>query len=581
MKRIILFLISVVLFLPQFTLADSSLNSAIDWIKQNQNETGLIGNNEFEMPPALIALWLYEGNSDNVIKGFEYLNEVRADDGSWFYSSTDVTGLIFYAFSSTNHTSLLNDSGTNTIDWLLSQQGADGGFASWGEESSENTAYALLGLLNVNGIPDKNKSAAVNYILSLQNPDGSINRTGTDMIGYAGLGPEYYTAISLITLNEAGIYNENTTNALNYLKEKSKGYFRDQNHSFLAALASVAFSRYNKIEFALNTTNYLKSLQMGDGGFVDSSRFNPNVSNVLDTGWAAIALHEVISTIRVGILTTFPNGTTFGHCLTLNENSTAEDALKATDMETLWLSFSGYGDALTKIEYVGCPVSNPWCQCSDLSVCCLIWNFWIWNATNNSWQFSSVGYSDYRLNSEDIIGNVWTSDAGKAPPSYSFYEICPDGFITTNVSFVDAYTCHSCTSDQQCVSGDCCNGICQEASKTCCGEDGCESGETCSSCSQDCGSCLTTPSGGGGTAATVTTSSTTTSSTTTTTTTSPTTTTPAITTTALTTTIQQISQVSPLTGLVTFVTSPLGIGVIIVGIVILVIIGRFLILHQR
>lgn len=444
MKRIILILISILLFLPQFILANSNLNSAIDWIKQNQNESGLIGNNEFEMSPALIALWLYEGNSSNVTKGFEYLNGTRAEDGSWFYSSTDITGLILYAFSLTNHISLLNDYGMNTVNWLLSQQGTNGGFASWGEVSSENTAYALLGLLNVNAIPDQNKSTAVNYILSLQNPDGSINRTETDMTGYSGLGPEYYTALSLIALNEAGIYNESTTQALNYLKEKSEGYFRDQNHSFLAALSSLAFSRYNEKDSVSNSINYLKSLQMLDGGFVDSSRFNPNVSNALDTGWAAIALQKVTPLIKVGVLISFPNGTTFAHCLQLLNGSTAEDALKASGMKTLWASFS-FGDALTKIEDVGCPTSDPWCQCSNMNVCCLLWNFWILNSTNQ-WEFSQVGFGDYKLKDKDVFGNIWASDAGKSPPLFLFDEICPDGFTINNNSFVGVYTCDSTTT---------------------------------------------------------------------------------------------------------------------------------------
>jgi len=116
-----------------------------------------------------------------------------------------------------------------------------------------------------------------------------------------------------------------------------------------------------------------------------------------------------------------------------------------------------------------------------------------------------------------------------------------------------------------------------------CGNSVCEEGEDCSSCPEDCGSCPTTtvpttiPIRRGGGSRRRTTSTTTSSTTTTTTTSSSIITTTTV---SVTTTIPQVSQVNPLTGLITLATSPLGISVIIIGIVVLAIIGRFLTSHQ-
>jgi len=57
----------------------------------------------------------------------------------------------------------------------------------------------------------------------------------------------------------------------------------------------------------------------------------------------------------------------------------------------------------------------------------------------------------------------------------------------------------SCSSNIECQSGNCVHGTCR-ASSTYCGDSYCDSGESCSSCSSDCGSCVTTTvsSGGGG-----------------------------------------------------------------------------------
>src|SRR5207245_9554873 len=67
--------------------------------------------------------------------------------------------------------------------------------------SSVDTAMALLGLISSNSIPATKEQSAVNYLLSLQNPDGSFNLTKTlRSNSLYSLGPEPISITALVTL---------------------------------------------------------------------------------------------------------------------------------------------------------------------------------------------------------------------------------------------------------------------------------------------------------------------------------------------------------------------------------------------
>ncbi len=533
----------ILLILPQFVVANSNLTIAIDWLKKNQREDGSYGSwTEHWTSPAMIALYKSEGNSSNVTTGLNWLKTQLEDSSSWFWETwgeADVPSISLYAFTQTDHLSDIDLS--NISSNILSFQQMSGGFKGYYDpnlgsqvESSVDTTIAVLGLINANAIPEENKNKAVNYLLNLQNSDGSFNLTPTiqsDPLYSHAPEPISLTAMVLLTLKDCGLDTSNTSvlNGMNYLKNSATNCF--DNHSYATALSSIVFDRFNELSYELIAINCLKSLQNPDGGFSDRIR-TTNVSNALDTGWAAIALQKVTPLIKVGVLISFPNGTTFAHCLQLPNGSTAEDALKASGMKTLWASFS-FGDALTKIEDVGCPTSDPWCQCSNMNVCCLLWNFWILNSTNQ-WKFSQVGFGDYKLKDKDVFGNIWASDAGKTPPLFLFDEICPDGFTINNNSFVGVYTCDSTTTTTITTTS-------VEVTTT------------------------VVEHGGGGMITTTTTQTTVPMTTTSIQTTTSTTFSPAPTTTSTVITNVTNNQLkpSPLTGFVGFIISPVGIGIIV------------------
>ncbi len=149
--------------------------------------------------------------------------------------------------------------------------------------------------------------------------------------------------------------------------------------------------------------------------------------------------------IRVGVVTTFPDGRTSATCVNVEGGATAQDVLRATGMGTAWFSFGGdLGDALTRIEDVGCPADNPFCECGPPFECCILWNFWILKPGQNDWAFSQVGYSNYVVQDSDVIGNIWTGDAEKPPPLKKFSELkslCPKTKTIRSSKFYGRHTC--------------------------------------------------------------------------------------------------------------------------------------------
>jgi len=153
---------------------------------------------------------------------------------------------------------------------------------------------ALWGLSTARLIPETNRTAAVSYLLSLQNPQGNFNLTKvTSENSLSSLGPDKIaiTALAILTLRDNGFNAQSAPilSALGFLSQAVAANFNGPRHLYDAALASLAFLQYYHPHEALSALTYLKSQQNSDGGFSDGSR-SSLTSNALDTGWAAVAL---------------------------------------------------------------------------------------------------------------------------------------------------------------------------------------------------------------------------------------------------------------------------------------------------
>ncbi len=297
----------------------SGLDGALQWLVANQNSNGSYGAFEEHLAAsAAYALWLNDSNSANAALSYSYLSKQMSDSSSWFwgaYGEADVPGFMLYSIASSSNLGLVNP--RDVAAELLQFQKSTGGFAGYYDldrgqtvTSSVDTDMALLGLLSSNLccrhgghhqlvpvqlIPAQNRTRAIQYLLTLQNPDGSFNLTSTrsyDPIYSLGPDPVSITALTLLALKSSGFTIDQApiSNGLRFLSEAVLASSCENGQVYSTAVSTLVFKAFDQPYESAASTVYILSQQNSDGGFSDSSRSSYPESDALDSGWAAIAL---------------------------------------------------------------------------------------------------------------------------------------------------------------------------------------------------------------------------------------------------------------------------------------------------
>ena len=284
---------------------NDAISVAINWLMLHQQSDGSYGSfTEPQTAAAAYAMWIRLQDSTKVVLSYNWLKNQLQNSTTWFWggggnlAEADIPGEILYTFSQSQNLHMLNLLSGVTTNLTKFQQ-ANGGFLGYFDTasnkqvtSSVDTAMALLGLVSSNSIPATKEQSAVNYLLSLQNPDGSFNLTKTlRSNSLYSLGPEPISITALVTLalKEASISPRNSTiiSALNYLIASASANF--SGHVYAAALSLLVFSGFSDTSEATVADSFILQQQNSDGGFRDTVRSSTG-SNALDTGWAATAL---------------------------------------------------------------------------------------------------------------------------------------------------------------------------------------------------------------------------------------------------------------------------------------------------
>lgn len=210
-----------------------------------------------------------------------------------------------YAIAAMHGNSFTIDNETDVVNKLLTfRDNTTGGFIGWYEApafnqvtSAPDTALALIALKTTNTLNQAELTQSLNYLLSLQNSDGSYNLTAnTESSGLAAFTPtkQSTTALVLMALAVNGLNESNTpqiTTALNYLENQVQCQSPIAQNSNALALTAAALNAFSKTQSAQFAAYYLQQNQQPDGGFFDAARGSNN-ENPIDTALAAIELNE-------------------------------------------------------------------------------------------------------------------------------------------------------------------------------------------------------------------------------------------------------------------------------------------------
>jgi hypothetical protein len=135
------------------------------------------------------------------------------------------------------------------------------------------------------------------------------------------------------------------------------------------------------------------------------------------TATAAFAQSE--GTKQVGLVVTFPDGSTKTEVVTVPAAATAVDALRASKLAVVTTE-GAFGTSLCKINETGCPAENCFCDPAK---------FWAYYHLNGAaWESAMEGVGTFVPASQAVEGFAWSGfDANfnptVKPPVYTFAQL--------------------------------------------------------------------------------------------------------------------------------------------------------------
>jgi A-macroglobulin TED domain len=284
----------------------------VNWLASNEHADGSFESfPQIPTPGAAFALWLNDSSSSKAAKSFSWIASQLDNSSSYAWGEADIPGLMLYTLGESGSIGLLHSLSPVSSE-LGSYQAQGSGFMGYYAQlpngsyaqvvSSVDTSMALLGMFSANSpISQQNRTFATNYLVRLQNNDGSFNLTSAiSQSSTNALGPEpiSLTALVLLALRYEGKFNaddSHVSKALSFLtKEVSENFTISSDHRghvYGAALSALVFQAYSRPVQAAASIAFILTQQNPDGSFLDVARGSSQ--KTLDTGWVTVALEKV------------------------------------------------------------------------------------------------------------------------------------------------------------------------------------------------------------------------------------------------------------------------------------------------
>ena len=120
---------------------------------------------------------------------------------------------------------------------------------------------------------------------------------------------------------------------------------------------------------------------------------------------------------RAGLVIHFDDQRTETHCIEFVEDTISGYELLQRSGHSVIASFESQGAAVCKIDDLGCPAEDCFCQSPP--------DYWsYWHLKEGGWVYSPQGSSGYTI--EDGFVDGWAWGPGEEPPSIPFNQICAD-----------------------------------------------------------------------------------------------------------------------------------------------------------
>lgn len=141
---------------------------------------------------------------------------------------------------------------------------------------------------------------------------------------------------------------------------------------------------------------------------------------LLTLAWTVSAAQE---TNQAGLVVRYDDARVESYCVSFAESEITGRALMDHAGLSLEADEVGMGASICRIEDVGCPSTDCFCDCQGGA--CTYWSYWL--LRDGDWQYSAAGASISQVSHGDVQGWSWgpgSVSEAIAPPPMTFEEVC-------------------------------------------------------------------------------------------------------------------------------------------------------------